>query len=193
MALAVPVVEGLRIIWLAALGEGQWFKLLPLHLCGTQVLFIPLAILTKKQVLQDYIWCTSIIGGITAIVYPTGIVDTYPFFHFQTFQSLILHLLLILVPFLMWHVNHYRPQPKNFLKVMGILFLCAACALLVDVVWGQNYMFLIEIPQVFPLTWIFSTFGYVGYWFILALALGCVCAVALHIPYKKEGKLNHDK
>ena len=104
----------MRIVWLFLLGEGDWVKLLPLHLCGLQVLFIPLAVFTRSEALRSYVWATSILGGITAIVYPAGIVGTYPFFLFQTFQSFALHLLLILVPILM------RTAPLAWLLIIGL-------------------------------------------------------------------------
>ena len=110
MAIAVPLLELMRILWLIWLGEGYWVKLLPLHLCGLQVFFIPLAVFSRNVPLRSYVWATSILGGITAIVYPAGIVGTYPFFHFQTFQSFALHLLLILTPVLMFLADDYSPR-----------------------------------------------------------------------------------
>lgn len=115
----------MRIVWLFLLGEGYWVKLLPLHLCGLQVLFIPLAVFTRSEALRSYVWATSILGGITAIVYPAGIVGTYPFFHFQTFQSFALHLLLILVPILMFLCDGYAPSIKQLPSVTVILSLGA--------------------------------------------------------------------
>ena len=75
-AIAIPLLELTRILWLYRLGEGYWVKLLPLHLCGLQIFFIPLAVFTRHPALRSYVWATSILGGITAIVYPAGIVGT---------------------------------------------------------------------------------------------------------------------
>lgn len=179
LAVAVPCLELMRIVWLFLLGEGYWVKLLPLHLCGLQVLFIPLAVFTRSETLRSYVWATSILGGITAIVYPAGIVGTYPFFHFQTFQSFALHLLLILVPVLMFLCDGYAPSIKQLPSVTVILSLSALCAFAVDWIWGQNYMFLREVPDIGFLQEILRLGGYPAYWLTLGSAVLAGCALLL--------------
>lgn len=56
-----------------------------------------------------------------AILYPVGIVDTYPYFHFQTLQSLTLHGLLLFVPLAMVLFQGFRPSLKKFWQVPAVL------------------------------------------------------------------------
>lgn len=152
------------------LGRGILGKTAPLHLCGLQIFFIPLAVFTRHPALRSYVWATSILGGITAIVYPAGIVGTYPFFHFQTLQSFALHLLLILAPLLMFLTDDDSPRLNQLPSVILILSGSALCAFAVDWIWGQNYMFLREVPQIAFLQAIKNWGGYPAYWLTLAAA-----------------------
>ena len=188
MAIAVPLLELMRILWLVWLGEGYWVTLLPLHLCGLQVFFIPLAVFSRSLPLRSYVWATSILGGITAIVYPAGIVGTYPFFHFQTFQSFALHLLLILTPVLMFLADDYSPRLSQLPSVIAILGGSALCAFAVDWIWGQNYMFLREVPEIGFLQAIMKLGGYPAYWLTLGAAViaGCTLLLAFGQYWKKR-------
>lgn len=181
LTIAVPLLELSRIAWLITVGETSWVKLLPLHLCGLQVLFLPLAVFTRLPVMKEYVWSTSILGGITAIVVPAGIVGTYPFFHFQTIQSFLLHLCLILIPILMLCTVDFHPRLAQLPQVAGVLAAGALTALTVDWIWDQNYMFLREIPPVPIIQQWFSWFGYPGYWLMMAAAVLLGCAVLLKI------------
>ncbi|MFQ8583299.1 MAG: hypothetical protein ACLSA6_12635 [Holdemania massiliensis] len=82
-----PCLELMRIVWLFLLGEGYWVKLLPLHLCGLQVLFIPLAVFTRSSPAQLCV-ATSILGGITAIVIRLGLSVLIPFSTFRRSKAL---------------------------------------------------------------------------------------------------------
>ena len=149
MAIAVPLLELMRILWLIWLGEGYWVKLLPLHLCGLQV---------------------------------------FPFFHFQTFQSFALHLLLILAPVLMFLADDYSPRLSQLPSVIAILGGSALCAFAVDWIWGQNYMFLREVPEIGFLQAIMKLGGYPAYWLTLGAAViaGCTLLLAFGQDWKKR-------
>ena len=173
-ALAIPLSEISRILWMIGLGETNWVKLLPLHLCGTQIIFVPLAVFTGWACLKEFIFYTATLGGIVAIVYPVGIVDTYPYFHFQTLQSLTLHGLLLFVPLAMVFFQGFRPNLKKFWQVPAVLSVPAFLAALVDFTYGENYMFLTSPPPGTPLAWIYNAFGHGGY--LLAMLGGFLLA-----------------
>ena len=97
-AVAVPVVEFTHTYWLYLCGEKDLIRLLPLHLCAMQSFFIPLAVFSGKTIFWEFIYATSILGGIFATVFPVGVADVYPLLHYQTIQTFVLHSLLIFVP-----------------------------------------------------------------------------------------------
>lgn len=184
-AILIVISELLRIVWLVSLGENQWYKLLPLHLCGTQIFMIPLAVFTKNKVLQDYTYCTAIIGGIVAILYPIGIVDTYPLFHFQTIQSLFLHALLIFVPIANIVCFKHKPNFDHLPAILALIVLIASIAYVIDFSFGQNYMFLLTVPPHTPLVWIYDQFGYLGYYLSMFAGMTLLCVIML-LPFKKK-------
>lgn len=185
-AVLLPFIELARVVWLISTGETAWYKLLPLHLCGTQVVFIPLAVFTNGQAVKEFVYATSLLGGITAILFPAGIAGTYPFFHFQTLQTIALHSILIFVPLVMVLGQGFRPQFSNFFRVLGILVFVALVAGTVDVLFGENYMFLLEPPPGTPLVPLFHRSGRGVYLFVLFCLVSLGMLLPLLLLRKKE-------
>ena len=71
-AILVPLLELSHSVWLYLTGTTSLIKLLPLHLCGLQSLFIPLAVFTKFTCFRDFVYATSLLGGIFGTVMPAG-------------------------------------------------------------------------------------------------------------------------
>lgn len=167
VALMLPILEILRIIWIYQVGETDWVKLLPLHLCGLQIFFVPLAVFTENTYIREFVFSTSLLGGIAAIIFPSGIMDTYPMVHFQTIQSILFHMVLIFVPLVLVLGQGFRPSLSRLPKSVLILVVCAFAAGWVDVNYGQNYMFLLQAPLNTPLVGIYNMFGHRIYLMVL--------------------------
>ena len=161
-AVAVPVVEGIHTIWLYLCGQTNWVKLLPLHLCAMQSFFIPLAVFSKNKVLREFVYCTSILGGICAIVF-------------------------IFVPLALIVSGQFMPDKKNYGKVVLVLLCAATVAAGVDFATGENYMFLNYAPLGTPLFLIFKLFGkraYLGCTFLL----GAAAVRLMYVPAERWKK-----
>ncbi len=167
VALLLPVLEMMRILWIYQAGETDWMKLLPLHLCGLQIFFVPLAVFTENKYIREFVFSTSLLGGVAAIIFPSGIMDTYPMIHFQTLQSIIFHMVLIFVPLVLVLGQGFQPSLARFSKSVLILVACGFAAGWVDVNFGQNYMFILEAPLNTPLVGIFNAFGHRVYLLVL--------------------------
>lgn len=192
MAVAVPVLEFSHTIWLYLCGHQSLIKLLPLHLCAMQSLFIPLAVFTKKTCFQEFIYATSVLGGIFGILFPTGVAEVYPLFHYQTIQTVLLHMLLILVPLALIVTGAFRPSARNFPKVL-LIFLCVAfVAAVVDFSSGENYMFLNLPPQGTPLVWFYEYGGHLFYLLTTFVVLAGI-SLSMYLPFQlhahKQAKL----
>lgn len=187
MAVLVVLLELSHALWLGLICKQPLVKLLPLHLCGMQVIFIPLAVFTKNRYIQEYVYCTSLLGGIAAILFMSGIAGDYPFVHFQTIQSLLYHFLLILVPLIMVQVQGFKPKLKNFPYVLYQFFVVVVLAGIVDYFFGENYLFLSEAPEGTPLVLIEQYFGRAPYllFTFLLLCLACVFMYKL-VEEKKQ-------
>ncbi len=188
MAVLVPVLEISHAVWLYQAGVKELDKLLPLHLCGMQSVFIPLAVFSRRQYWQDYVYATSVLGGVFALLFQSGVADYYPFWHFQTLQNIALHLLLILVPVSLILTGRHRPHPARFPVSVGIFLGVAVLAGVVDWLGNENYMFLAYPPLNTPLVWVYQVLGHGGY-LVVAFLLLAGMSLLLHLPFlRTEGR-----
>lgn len=189
-AIAVPIIELSHTIWLYLCGQTNIIKLLPFHLCASQSVFIPLAVFTKSTALKEYIFATSILGGFFGMTFPAGVAGNYPIFHYQTIQTMVLHSLLILIPLALIVCFGFRPDIRNFSKVLGIFFTAVIPAAAVDSVFGENYMFLRYPPEGTPLSFIFDHFGR-GIYLLLTFLLFTWIVFCLYkiFPYNRNQKI----
>lgn len=190
-AILVPFTELTHVIWMVCCGQTQIIKLLPLHICGMQVFFIPAAVFTGKTILKDYVYTTALLGGVLAILSPAGVAGAYPIFHFQTIQTLFLHMLLIFVALAMVCWTDYMPSVKRLPGILGIFTVAAAVTFVIDSSTGENYMFLRHPPDVPILVQIFNNFGQWAYLllaFLLLLGAGIIIQLPFDI-YKKKHAL----
>ena len=186
-AVCVPVLEFTHTIWLYLTGTTSIIKLLPLHLCAMQSIFIPLAVFTGKRCFYEFIYATSILGGFFGILLPSGVAGCYPLWHYQTLQTALLHALLMFIPLALIRIKVFRPDIRNFPKLL-LIFLCVAlAAAAVDFGFGENYMFLRQAPEGTPLVWIYDTFGHAGYLCITFLLLAAL-SLSLYLPFLKRKK-----
>nr|WP_122012257.1 TIGR02206 family membrane protein [Maliibacterium massiliense] len=181
-AVAVPVLEFSHTLWMYFCGTTQIVKLLPLHLCAMQSIFIPLAVLSKKDVFREFIYATSVLGGAFGILFPAGVADAYPLWHYQSIQTVLLHSLLIFVPLALITTGTFRPDVRRFPRVLCIFLCVALAAALVDFGFGQNYMFLNLPPEGTPLVWIYNTLGRPAYLLTTFLLLAGM-SIAMYIPF----------
>ena len=186
-AVLVPIVEFTHTYWLYLCGETELIRLLPLHLCAMQSFFIPLAVFTNKSCFKEFLFCTSILGGIFAIVFPVGVAGSYPIFHYQSIQTLVLHSLLIFVPTAMIYCQGFVPRIENFSKVLLIFLTVASGTAVIDFLYDQNYMFLNYPPEGTPLELIYHTFGRSAYLGVTLLILGSVC-IGMYLLFAENRK-----
>lgn len=182
-AILEPTLELSHSLWMYFTGTTEIVKLLPLHLCGLQSLFIPLAVFTKFTCFRDFVYATSLLGGIFGTVFPAGVAGYYPLWSFQTLQTFALHGLLIFVPLALILSGQHRPDPRRFPRVLCIFLLAALVVGIVDRVFGENYMFLFAAPENTPLEWIFDAFGR-GVYLACAFVLLACASLLIHLPFR---------
>ena len=186
-AIFVPILELSHNVWLYFCADATLPQLLSLHLCGLQMYFIPLAVFTKILVFKDFVFASSILGGIFAIIFPSGVAGAYPIWHFQTLQTFLYHGLLIFVPIALLITTDYRPTLKRFPKVFALFMVIATIALCVDLIFNQNYLFLVTSPDMPLLRNIQLSYGTIPYLVFTFLALLLIC-IFIHIPFDLQNK-----
>lgn len=183
-----PILEILRIIWLWNVGETDIVKLLPLHLCTMQMFFLPISVFYRQQTLREFTFFSSFLGGIMAIALPAGVCDTYPFFHFQTFQTLGVHTLLIFIPLTLLLFDNFYPNIKNLPNLFLFSTFAILPAIFIDFVFHENYMFLCTPPSGTIFVSLYDTAGQLGYQLFLFVSLSILiitCYVFFEYGRKK--------
>lgn len=178
----VPALELSHSVWMYFTGTTRIVQLLPLHLCGLQSLFIPLSIFTPFTCFKDFMFATSLLGGIFGTVFPAGIAGYYPLLSFQTIQTFLLHGLLIYVPLALIVSGAHRPSPHRFPRVLCIFLFVVFVVGYIDFHFGENYMFLYGAPSGTPLVWVFDTFGRQIYLLVAFLLLSSI-SFCIHLPF----------
>ena len=184
-AILEPALELSHSLWMYCTGTTAIVKLLPLHLCGLQCIFIPLAVFTKFTCFRDFVYASSLLGGIFGTVFPAGVAGYYPAWSFQTLQTFALHGLLIFVPLALISSGWHRPDPRRFPRVLCIFLMAALVVGIVDRVFGENYMFLFAAPENTPLEWIYNAFGrgiYLACAFVLLAGASFLIYLPFHAP-----------
>ncbi len=182
VGILVPMLELSHSVWMYFTGTTNLIELLPLHLCGLQSLFIPLSIFTPFACFKDFVFATSLLGGIFGTVFPAGIAGYYPLFSFQTIQTFLLHALLIYVPLAAILSGVHQPHPRHFPRVLCVFLAVVFVVGYIDFHFGQNYMFLYGAPDGTPLVWVFDTFGRQIYLLVTFLLLAGV-SFCIHLPF----------
>jgi len=120
------------------------------QLCGINNVLLPLVIIFNLKPMRDFIYTTSIIGGLAAMLYPVGILFGDPFvITFPMIRTLVVHFLLLFTPCFMIASGDYTLKLKSWWKTIPIgciaMYLWAMFGnLVIDP--GANNMYLMENP-----------------------------------------------
>ncbi len=125
--------------WFFYIRGDNIMTLLPLQLCNIAVFLIPIALITKKPILMDFVFYLCGLGGLAAIIaVSTDYSDTYSM---MTFSFYVFHFSVFLIPLLnsIWGFHKLKPNIKSALKL----------SLMVLVVSGTLHLFNLFINTVY--------------------------------------------
>ncbi len=126
------ILEIIKFVNSVVTGFDTW--VIPLHYCSMFVFFFPLAqICGEKQgkVIKPVAFITALTMTVLFYFSPGMVISDSAsgvFSSFSSFHTFTFHHLVILYVFLSIALNNYKPQKKDFLKllmVMGIYFIIA--------------------------------------------------------------------
>ncbi|MDP3443697.1 MAG: YwaF family protein [Ignavibacteria bacterium] len=126
------------------------FTLLPLQLCNLAVFLIPIALITKKAVIMDFVFYVCGLAALVAIlVVGSDYQDTYSM---MTLSFYVFHFSIFLIPMLnsVWGFHSLKPNRKSALDltimVLAISFSLHLFNLLLNNVLDipANYFFTIK-------------------------------------------------
>lgn len=183
----IVFLEFSRQVWAISLGSYDFSEMLPLHLCGLQVILMPIMLKTQKRTWRTFVYLTAMIGALAAIFFNEGILERYPLWHFQSLQSFIIHGLIMMVPLydIIWF--KFRPSFKELPFATIFMAYLAAQSFLINIVTGGNYLFVTFAPKNTPLELISSLVGpalYVPVMFVIIHIIWTLQLLPFHFKRK---------
>lgn len=159
LVVSVIVLELIRQIWAVLSGSYNVIDHAPFHLCGLMVFFIPYAWFRRNEFMMNFTYYCAGFGGLMALLFNFNI---YPLFHFITIQSFTIHAIIFVIPLFQILFLGFRPSLRYFRSAI-ILFLAVAALLYgLNLMWGSNYLFLMQSSPNSPLEFLESKLGYPG-------------------------------
>ena len=133
---------------LILLGEFGW-GYLPFHLCGINILLIVFDTIKQTKTVRSFLYYFAIPGAALALLFPNWTeTPVWNFFHIHSFT---IHFLLVLYPLLLVTTNQVSTDLKSALKGVALLVAMAIPVYGLNLLWGTNFMFLMEPDSGNPL------------------------------------------
>lgn len=124
-----------------------------------------------QKVGDSFLYYGGIVAGIVFLVYPSTSIVYYPWFHFITFHSFLLHSAMIYCGILLVVTKTYIPNIKDVLYYSTLILVWTILALIVNSVCDSNLMFVSHNFDSVPLlNFLWNTFGNIGFALIITLA-----------------------
>lgn len=138
---AVILLETIKNIVAAAVGD---FGIghLPFHLCGISVLLITFSIFKRTKTVENFLYYIGIPGAMLALLFPNWtVLPCNNFFHMHSF---IIHMLLVLYPFVLVTGGDIKPDIKSMPKCIFLLVGMAIPIYFINLAFDTNFMFLMN-------------------------------------------------
>ncbi len=115
---------------------------LPFHLCGINVLLVTFCIFKRSQTVENFLYYIGIPGAMLALLFPNWtVLPCLNFFHIHSF---IVHMLLVLYPFLLVASSEVNPTLKDMPKCILLLVGMAIPIYFINLAFDTNFMFLMD-------------------------------------------------
>lgn len=140
--------EMVKNLVVALLGEFGW-GYLPFHLCGINILLIAFDTVKQAKTVRSFLYYFAIPGALLALLFPNWTqMPVWNFFHIHSFT---IHILIVLYPLLLVTTNQVSTDLKAALRGVGLLVAMAIPVYGLNLLWGTNFMFLMQPDSGNPL------------------------------------------
>lgn len=181
VAFLLPFFNFVNELWLALVGHCGVMTELPLQLCGTMYIIIPLMVLSRNRTLMEFVYACGMPGAFLAILTPD--TQGYYFISWGYMIFIVIHSLIVYVPLFMLITGELRPRFHNLYKAAGLFFSLVILDLIVDRLLGSNYLYLRQAPKGTLLETFASWAGTPGYMFIATFVV-VIAWIALYLPWE---------
>ena len=144
---------GVLILLMEAIQQIYYFKKgiwnletsVPLHLCGVSILLSGLVIIKPYQSIFEFLALIGSPGAFHALLTPQLNHGFAPFLAFKYYFG---HTAIILIPLFLAIVQGYRVRTSSWYRVFLMVQLLIIIIMIINQLFGSNYMYLYEKPLV---------------------------------------------
>ncbi len=190
LAFLLPFFNIVNELWLFLVRHFGVMTELPLQLCGTMYIVIPLMVLSRNRILMEFVYACGMPGAFLAMLTPD--TQGYYFVSWGFLIFIVTHSLIVYVPLFMLITGEFKPQIRNLYKISGLFSSLIIIDLVVDHLLGSNYLYLLKPPEGTLLEVFASWVGSPGYIFIAILVVFIVW-IALYLPWELFYRLKQQK
>ncbi|MDA3931664.1 MAG: YwaF family protein [Tenericutes bacterium] len=119
------------------------------QICGIMNMILPIVIWFNIKPLKNFVFATSILGGLSVMFYPVTVLYGNPFvFTLPIIRSSIVHFFLILIPLFLIYRGDFSLKKENWFSIAFPLILTALWAMLGNIFIdpSANNMYLMSNP-----------------------------------------------
>ena len=131
------------------LGDRYLLDYLPLHLCSINIFLVAFHAWKPNKTLDAFLYTVCIPGALAALLFPSW--AALPAVNFMTFHSFTVHILLMMYPIVLTAGGDIEVHPRNIPKCLGLLVAMAVPSYIFDLIFDQNFMFLMYADAGNPL------------------------------------------
>lgn len=140
-----------EVFKMAMLTIGHRFLLnyLPLHLCSINIFLIAFHVWKPNKTLDAFLYTVCIPGALAALLFPTWV--SLPLCNFMHLHSFTVHILLVMYPVVLTAGGDIEVHPRNIPKCLALLLGMAVPIYIFNVIFDENFMFLMYAEEGNPL------------------------------------------
>lgn len=175
--------ELFKLIPMIVLGTFR-LSYLPFQLCSINMFLIVFHAWRPGRLLGSFLYTVCIPGAMAALLFPGW--TELPGLNYLCIHSFSVHILLVLYPVVLTAAGEIRPEVKQIPRSLLLLAALAGAALILNLLWDTNFMFLMYAGEGNPLYWFDRNWGshLLGFPVIIAGVI-----LVLHAPWEVYRKL----
>ena len=156
LATALLLDELWKMFWLT-IGHRYELEYLPLHLCSINIFLIAYHCFRPSKTLDNFLYIVCVPGALSALLFPSW--ASLPLANFMHIHSFTVHTLLVAYPLVLLFNKELTPDLKELPKSLLLLGIFGIIALIVNVLFDENFMFLMYAEPGNPLYVFEELFG----------------------------------
>ncbi len=143
-------------VWLFITGTATP-SYLPFHLCSINIFLITAYTIKPTRAVGNFLYMAGIPAALIALITPTW--TELPFLNFMHLHSFTVHILLATYPIMLTIGGDIKPKIKDIPRCLALLLGLAGVALIANLIFDTNFMFLMEAEKGTPFVWFDKNLG----------------------------------